>query len=68
MLGVNDFGTPVFDPVNLLFIIGIPDSHTHLHALKELANIIRTKNISNSLEQCSTAEDVIKTILSHSKK
>ena len=52
--GVN-FGAQLFDPVNLLFIIGIPDSHTHLHALKELANIIRTKNISLSLEKCATA-------------
>jgi mannitol/fructose-specific phosphotransferase system IIA component (Ntr-type) len=65
--GVN-FGAQVFDPVNLLFIIGIPDSHTHLHALRELANIIRTKNISKSLAQCDTAEEVINNILTHSKK
>ncbi len=64
--GVN-FGTPAFDPVNLLFIIGIPDSHTHLHALKELANIIRTNNISKSMELCNSTEEAINIILTHSK-
>ena len=64
--GVN-FGATAFDPVNLVFIIGIPDSHTHLHALKELANIIRTNNISKCIEQCSSAEEAIKIILTHSK-
>jgi transcriptional antiterminator/mannitol/fructose-specific phosphotransferase system IIA component (Ntr-type) len=65
--GVN-FGAQLFDPVNLLFIIGIPDSHTHLHALRELANFIRIKNISKILAQSDTAEEVINSILTHSKK
>jgi mannitol/fructose-specific phosphotransferase system IIA component (Ntr-type) len=65
--GVN-FGVPAFDPVNLLFIIGIPDSHTHLHALKELANIIRTRNISEQVEKCDSGEQAIRLIIAHSKK
>jgi mannitol/fructose-specific phosphotransferase system IIA component (Ntr-type)/transcriptional antiterminator len=63
-----EFGVPAFDPVNLLFIIGIPDSHTHLHALKELANIIRTRNISEQIEQCKSGEQAIRLIIAHSKK
>ena len=65
--GVN-FGVPIFDPVNLVFIIGIPDSHTHLRALKELANIIRTKEISKSVQKCISAQGVIEIIMTHSKK
>jgi mannitol operon transcriptional antiterminator len=64
--GVN-FGAESYDPVHIIFTIGIPDSHSHLHALRELVNIIRTRNISKILTECASAEDAIRIIASKTR-
>jgi len=50
-----EFGAPKFDAVNLVFILGIPDSHSHLRALNDLASIKRTRSVYQSLRQCASA-------------
>lgn len=57
-----EFGMPKYDPVNLVFILGIPDSHSHLHALYELANIIRARAVREGLRECASVEAVMEMI------
>jgi len=65
--GVN-FGAKAFDPVNLVFIIGLPDSHSHLSALQDLINIIRSKGFSESIMKSSTASEALSIVLQHANQ
>jgi transcriptional antiterminator/mannitol/fructose-specific phosphotransferase system IIA component (Ntr-type) len=62
-----EFGATRFDPVHLVFILGITDSYSHLNALQELAGIIRTKTVYEGLRQCGSAEDALQVLLANSK-
>ena len=61
-----EFGATRFDPVHLVFILGITDSHSHLNALQELAGIIRTKTVCDGLRRCDSAEAAMQVLLTNS--
>jgi PTS system ascorbate-specific IIA component len=61
------FGVQKFDPVNILFIIGLPDSHSHLRALQDLINIIRSRGFNESILKCSSAAEAKEIVLLHTK-
>ncbi len=60
-----EFGAAKFDPVHLVFILGITDSRSHLNALQELAGIVRSKTLYESLRQCGSAEDALQVLLTN---
>jgi mannitol/fructose-specific phosphotransferase system IIA component (Ntr-type) len=62
------FGSRKFDPVNILFVIGIPDTHSHLEALHDLINIIRSKGFNENIMNCPSASEAVEIILRHSKQ
>jgi transcriptional antiterminator/mannitol/fructose-specific phosphotransferase system IIA component len=64
--GIN-FGVQKFDPVNILFIIGLPDSHSHLQALQDLINIIRSKGFNESILKCSSPAEAKEIVLRYTK-
>jgi mannitol/fructose-specific phosphotransferase system IIA component (Ntr-type) len=53
------FGATSFDPVHLVFILGITDLHSHLNALKELAGMIRTRTVYEGLRRCGSVDDAV---------
>lgn len=65
--GVN-FNAKAYDPVNIVFIIGLSDSHSHLSALQDLINIIRSKGFTESILMSSTASEALGIVLQHANK
>jgi mannitol operon transcriptional antiterminator len=63
----TNFGVQKFDPVNIVFIIGLPDSHSHLQALQDLINIIRSKGFHESILKCSSTAEAKETVLRYTK-
>ncbi|MDP2965334.1 MAG: PTS sugar transporter subunit IIA [Pelolinea sp.] len=52
------FGTEKYDPVHLLFIIGLPRVLSHFNMLNDLVKLIRKKGICEKLLKCNSVKDV----------
>jgi transcriptional antiterminator/mannitol/fructose-specific phosphotransferase system IIA component (Ntr-type) len=54
------FGAKKFDPVRIVFIIGMQGAFSHLNVLHDFIRIIRAKDICERLAQCETPQEVKK--------
>jgi transcriptional antiterminator/mannitol/fructose-specific phosphotransferase system IIA component (Ntr-type) len=54
------FGAKKFDPVRIVFIIGMQGAFSHLNVLHDFIRIIRAKRICERLAQCETPQEVKK--------
>ena len=52
------FGHAYNDPVNLALVIGSPDNHSHIRALRQLSKILENKPLLQSLQSVRTEADL----------
>lgn len=53
------FGNPANDPVDLVFAFGTTDKESHIHALKELANILSQPDLVKRIRTAEKPEDIL---------
>jgi mannitol operon transcriptional antiterminator len=52
------FGHAYNDPVNLALVIGSPDSHSHIRALRQLSKLLEDKPLMQSLQSAHSEADL----------
>lgn len=58
------FGTPAADPVDIVIVLGTPDTRRHLIALEQLMQILKDKESVRSIREARTPEAVVSLIRS----
>jgi mannitol/fructose-specific phosphotransferase system IIA component (Ntr-type) len=53
------FGNTANDPVDLVFAFGATDKESHIHALKDLANILSQPNLLNRIRAAEKPDDIL---------